>query len=156
MRIIRNALFSASLFAMGCASDGSTSPTNSPPFETRLSAAATAPTTPISGEILTLNVAVTNTLAESVSGGVCATTVQARRESTSWVDVTSSIAMCTAQAVIVPAGGTAMFRANADPARVRTVLGGATGTVIFRVQHTLAGDNRNYTLQSNEVRWTVN
>jgi len=79
MRIIRNAVLASSLFAMGCASDGSTSPTNSPQFETRLSAAATAPTTPISGQMLTLNVAVTNTLAEAVSGGICATTVQARR-----------------------------------------------------------------------------
>jgi hypothetical protein len=156
MRLIRTVVLSASLFAMGCASDGATSPTDSTPLETRLSAAATAPTTPISSELLTLNVAVTNTLPEMVSGGVCATTVQARRESTTWVDVTSSVAMCIAQAVMVPAGGTAMFRANADPARVRTVLGGATGTVIFRVQHTLAGETRSYTLQSNEVRWTVN
>jgi hypothetical protein len=156
MRIIRNLVLSASLVTMGCGSDGSTGPTSSPQFETRLSAAATAPTTPISGQMLTLNVAVTNTLAEAVSGGICATTVQARRESTTWVDVTSSVAVCTAQAVVVPAGATVMFLANADPARVRTVLGGPTGTVIFRVQHTLAGDTRSYTLQSNEVRWTVN
>ena len=157
MRFARIAIVTASLFATGCASDVATSPNRPANFELRLAAARSAPTAPLGARLLTLDLAVTNTLTESVSGGICATTVQARTASAaSWTDVTSSSAACAALAVIVPVGGTAMFKANADPDKVRAVLGGSTGTVSFRVQHSLAGASTNYMLQSNTVTWTAN
>ncbi len=156
MRITRAALLAATIFAASCASDGTTSPAETRQFETRLSASAAAPSTPISGELLTLSVSVTNTLPESVSGPVCADVVQARRAGVAWTDVTAGSFACSALAVIIPAGGTASITAVADAAKVRTLLGGTTGTVVFRVQHSLSGDTKRYTLQSNEVTWTAN
>ena len=159
MRVIRRAvLAAATLFATACASDGTTSPTNtSGQFETRLSAAATPPTVSITSPTLTLNVEVTNTLSETVSGSICATTVLARTVSgTSWTNVTSATASCPQSAAIVAAGATVTFRGIADPAKVRAVAGGNTGTVVFKVQHTLSGNSTNYNLQSNEVTWTMN
>lgn len=157
MHLVRTALVAASLVVMGCSSDDATSPNGSTQFETRLAAAASEPITGRGGELLTLDVAVTNTLPETVSGGICAQTVQARTVSgTAWTNVTSETAVCSALAVIVPVGGTVTFKANADAAKVRTVLGGSTGTVLFRVQHSLAGASTSYMVQSNTVTWTTN
>ncbi|MCC7055388.1 MAG: hypothetical protein IT355_19095 [Gemmatimonadaceae bacterium] len=158
INLARTATVLAAAFLAACASDGTTNPaSSSPTFETRLSAAASAPTASLADSVLTLNLAVTNSLSETVSGGICATMVQARAASgTTWTDVTSSIASCPQSAVLLPPGATVNFRATADPAKVRTVAGGSTGIVVFRVRHTLAGSTEAYTLQSNEVTWTLN
>ena len=157
MRVFRVALAAATLFATACASDGTTSPTDAQgQFETRLSAAATPPTSSLSDPTLTLNVAVTNTLTETVSGSICATTVLARTVSgTSWTNVTSVTVACPQSAAIIASGATVNFRGIADPAKVRAVVGGAAGTVVFKVQHSLSGTSTTYMLQSNEVTWNV-
>jgi hypothetical protein len=158
MRLARAILATATIVVTACATDGTSSPTtNDPSFETRLAAAATAPTTSIGGPTLTINVAVTNTLPETVSGGVCVNSVMARAVNRStWTDVTSSLGVCSALAVILAPGNTVSFRGIADPAKVRAVIGGNTGIVVFKVQHSLSGASTNYLLQSNEVSWTVN
>lgn len=156
MRPAKLALIAATVLTTACASDGTSGPANNTSFETRLSAVAAAPTTGLADPVLNIAVTVTSTLPESVSGNLCANTVQARLSNgTSWTDVTSTNAVCSTIAVMLPSGGTVQFRGVADPAKVRALLGGNSGTVVFKVQHSLAGASTNYMLQSNEVTWNV-
>lgn len=156
MRTAKLALIAATVFATACASDGTSSPNTNTNFETRLNAVAAAPSTTLADPVLNIAVTVSSTLPESVSGNACASAVQARlANGSTWTDVTSTTAVCSTIAVLLPSGGTVSIRGVADPAKVRSLLGGNSGTVVFKVQHSLAGSSTNYLLQSNEVTWNV-
>jgi hypothetical protein len=154
MRMTRIALLAASVFAVACSSDEATAP--SPlNIETRLAATADVPVATLSDANVTMRVAVTSALQETVSGGVCAQTIEARTPSgTSWTDVTSSNGVCSAQAIVLAPGGTISINAIADQAKARTAAG-SSPSLVLRARHTLAGASANYTLQSNEVTWQL-
>ncbi len=155
MTISRIALLAASAFVVACSSD---EPTSAPParqIETKLAAAAVSPTAAVSDPTVTMRVSVTSALAETVSGGVCAQEIEARATAaTSWTDVKSSGAVCSAQAIVLAPGATISITAVGDQAKIRAVAGSAP-SVVLRVRHSLVGANSSYTLQSNEVTWQL-
>lgn len=156
MSFSRLALVAAAALLGACASDDTTAPAPGAQFETRLAATAVAPAAGLSGSTVSMMVSVTSTLNEVVSGGVCAQVVEARTLSgTSWTDVRSAVAVCSAQAILLSPGATANFTAVADPVKVRAVAGAAGTAVVLRARHTLAGASASYTLQSNEVTWQL-
>jgi hypothetical protein len=153
MRMTRIALLAATVFAAACSSDETTAP--APVIDSRLAAVAVVPTAAINDANVTMRVAVTSALAETVSGGVCAQTIEARTPSgTAWTDVTSSNGVCSANAVVLAPGATININAIADQAKARTVAGSGP-SVVLRARHTLAGASANYVLQSNEVTWQL-
>ncbi|MDZ7631269.1 MAG: hypothetical protein U5K74_07960 [Gemmatimonadaceae bacterium] len=151
----RVALIAASAFVAACGSDGSTSPASSTPIETRLSATATAPTAAIADPMVSMKVTVTSSLPETVSGGVCAETVEARQTNgTTWTNVTSTSFACSAMAIVLAPGSSIDLTAVADQAKIRAVAGTAS-SVVLRARSSLAGASTNYTLQSTEVTWQL-
>jgi hypothetical protein len=155
MHISRLALVaSAALFA-ACASDTATSPTPPRQIESRLAAVATSPTASVSDANVTMMVAVTSTLTEPVTGGVCAQTIEARAaSSTTWSDVTSNTAVCSLLAAQLAPGATLNISAIGDQAKIRTAAGSAS-SVLLRARHSLAGASSTYTLQSNEITFQL-
>jgi hypothetical protein len=156
MRIARFALAASTALIAACASDGATSPTTPRPIESRLAAVAVAPTSvSVSDANVTMKVAVTSSLAEPVTGGVCAQTIEARTPNgTSWTDVTSTSAVCPALAAQLMPGATLNISAIADMSKVRAVAGSGT-SIVLRARHSLAGASSTYMLQSNEVTWQL-
>jgi hypothetical protein len=157
MKFARIALIAASVGMTACASDGTTGPTDTRAIESRLAAVASTPDG--SGSLatpgVTVRVTVTSSLTETVSGGVCAESVEARLASdTRWSDVTSSTAVCSALAIQIRPGATVTIDGIADPAKIRSMAAPGT-SVMLRVRHSLAGSEKSYVLQSNEVAWVV-
>ena len=156
MKISGIALLSASLLLSACGADDTTAPAPRPAIETRLSAIAASPTATLNDATVSMMVSVTSTLAEVVSGGVCAQVIEARTPSGStWTDVRSTFSACSAQAILLSPGATANFTAVADPAKIRAVAGAAGTSVVLRARHTLSGATASYTLQSTEVTWQL-
>lgn len=154
MRMTRIALLAASVLATACSSDETTAPAAFT-IETRLAASAAVPIASMSDANVTMRVAVTSTLPETVSGGVCAQVIEARVPSaTTWTDVTSASGVCSANAIMLAPGGTININAIADQAKARAVAGSST-TLVLRARHSLAGASANYILQSNEVTWQL-
>ncbi len=155
-RTKRFALIAGSLLASACASDSATAPADTFPLETRLSAVAAVPSATVTDPTVTMKVTVTSSLQENVSGGVCAQTIEARPGSGSaWTDVTSSTAVCSALAVVLPPGGSITMNAVADQAKIRAAVGSSTSTVVLRARSKLFGANSSYMLQSSEVTWQL-
>lgn len=155
MRYSRIALIAASVFAVACANEETTSPLDSTPADTRLAAVAAPPTSAMNDPMVSLTVSVTSALGESVTGGVCAERVEARPvTSSNWTNVTSTLFACSAMAVILQPGGTIQLSAVADPSKIRAAAGQAS-TVVLRARSTLTGASTTYTLQSNEVTWQL-
>jgi hypothetical protein len=156
MRMTRFALVTASLVAVGCASEASTSPLDAnPAADSRLAAVATAPVMLAGSSMVTMKVAVTSTLTESVTGGVCASVVEARTAaSTAWVNVTSSTFACPALAAVLTPGATLTLTAAADETKIKSAAGAST-TVLLRARSSLSGASATYVLQSNEVSYQV-
>ena len=154
LRLNRIALIAASVVASACASDGSTSP-SVPAIETRLAATATAPTAALNDPTMTMSVEVRSTLPETVTGGRCASVVEARlATATAWTEVTSKTAVCSAIAISLAPGAVTTISAIADQAAVKAVAG-SSKTVLMRARHTLSGASASYTLQTNEVSATL-
>jgi hypothetical protein len=154
MRITRMAIVAASVLAAGCASDGTTSPAASSPtkIETRLIATGDVQSLSVGDPSVTVKVTVRSELTEMVTGGACAQTIEARAvNGTSWTDVSSRLAACSANAIILAPGGTVNINAVADQAAVRQVAGGSGENVVLRARHSLAGANTTYTLQTAEI-----
>lgn len=155
MRSARLALVATAAVFAACATNESTSPGAPRQIESRLAAVAVAPTAKVSDANVTMMVAVTSTLPEVVTGGVCAQTIEARvASSTAWTDVTSTSAVCSAIAAQLMPGATLNISAIADQAKIRTVAGSAT-SVVLRARHSLAGASATYTLQSNEITFQL-
>lgn len=155
MTISRIALLAASVLVVACSSDEPTSAPSTPLIETKLAAAATVPTAAVSDPTVTMRVAVTSALAETVTGGVCAQEIEARGAgAATWTDVKSSGAVCSAQAAVLAPGATINITATGDQAKIRAVAGSGT-SVVLRVRHLLTGASNSYTLQSNEVTWQL-
>ncbi len=156
MKISRIALLSASVLLAACGTDEATAPAARAPIESRLSAVAASPTASMSDATVSLLVSVTSALPEAVSGGVCAQAIEARTPAgTTWTDVRSSMAVCSAQAIVLAPGATTNITAVADPAKIRAVAGANGTSVVLRARHTLSGATASYTLQSNEVTWQL-
>ncbi len=155
MRLERIALFAATVLATACASDGTTGPKDTV-GDTRLAAVATVTSASLSdASRVTLQVTVTSTLSEQVTGGSCASLVQARTASaTTWTNVTSSLSVCSANALLLAPRGTALISASADASKLREVASTGT-TIVLRVRHTLDGASTSYTMQSNDVSIVV-
>ena len=156
MRNSRFTIVAASLLVAACSTDGSTS--TAPPIgstDSRLSAVAAAPVADQLSAMVTMKIAVTSSLPESVTGGVCASAVEARTAaSTTWTDVTSSTYACPALAAVLMPGATLTITAAADPAKIRAVAG-SSAAVLLRARTSLNGSNVAYTLQSNEVTYQL-
>ena len=157
MKFTRIALIAATVGMTACASDGTTSPTDNVRIESRLAAVASAPdgNSSLATPGVTIRVTVTSSLTETVSGGVCAESVEARLTTdTRWTDVTSASSVCSTIALLLRPGQTVTVDGIADPAKIRSMA--APGTlVMLRVRHSLAGSDKSYVLQSNEVGWVV-
>lgn len=157
MKFSRIALIAATVGMTACASDGTTNPTDTLQIESRLAAVASAPdaSASLASTGVTVRVAVTSSLTETVSGGRCAQAVEARLASDSrWTDVTSTTAACSALAILVAPGSTVTFDGIADPSKIRGVAS-AGSSVLMRVRHSLAGSEKSYVMMSNEVVWVV-
>jgi hypothetical protein len=153
MRLTRMALITASVFSAGCASDGSTSPENASPtrIESRLIATGDVQALTVGDPSVTVKVTVRSELTEMVTGGACAQIIEARAvNGTTWTDVSARLSACSANAIILPPGGTANINAVADQAAVRQIAG-AEGNVVLRARHSLSGANTSYTLQTAEI-----
>lgn len=156
IRFSRIVLISSTVLAAACATDQTTAPATYVEADARLAAVAGPPTSAIAGQMVTLKVAVTSALPETVTGGVCADVIEARAASGgAWSNVTSTVAICPTMAVQLAPGATINLTASADPAKMRTVAGSSTGRVVLRVRSTLAGASMTYTLQSNEVTFQL-
>ncbi len=156
IRFSRIVLISSTVLAAACASDETTAPAIFVEADARLAAVAGPPTAAISGQMVTLRVAVTSALPESVTGGVCADAIEARAVSGgTWSNVTSTLAACPTLAVQLAPGATINLTASADQSKLRTVAGSSTGRVVLRVRSTLNGATTTYTLQSNEVTFQL-
>jgi hypothetical protein len=156
IRTSRFALIAAALVAAGCASDGTTSPTiEVRPIEARLAATADVQSASITDPSVTVRIAVVSSLTEIVTGGQCAQIIEARLPAAAtWTDVTSKSAVCSTIALVVSPGATANITGTADQAAVRLVANGSK-TVVLRARHSLVGSTQTYTLQTNEVTWTM-
>jgi hypothetical protein len=153
MRLTTAVALAATVLVTACASDGTTSP--NPSIDARLAAVASTPTASVSDPSVTMNVAVTSSLSETVSGGRCAEVVEAKATGgTTWVDVTSKSAVCSTIAIQLAAGQTVTITATADKAAV-VAMAGSSKTVMMRARHRLASAATSYTLQSNEVAATL-
>lgn len=156
MTISRIALLAATAFVVGCSSDDPTSPGPGARIEPKLAASAQSPTATIGDPVVTMRVAVTNSLAETVTGGVCAQEIEARSMAgTTWANVASNQLVCTLQAIQIAPGATANITAAGDQAKIRAAAGAGATSVVLRVRHTLAGSSTTYTLQSNELTWQL-
>lgn len=157
MNMSRILLVAAAALVAGCASDGIAGGTDVTPTTTRLVAVAEAPIPRAGASTVTLNVVVTNRLQESVTGGICAQTVEAKPVSGgTWTNVTSSMQACPAIAAILDPGGTLRISASADKAELVAMLDGRTSGVLLRVRHLLVGSTtgERYLVQSNEITVT--
>lgn len=156
MRMTRFVLVAAWLVAAGCASDATTGPrAANPTADSRLAAVATAPVMLAGSSTVTMKVAVTSTLPESVTGGVCADVVEARTAaSTSWANVTASTFACSALAAVLAPGATLTLTAAADETKIKSAAGAST-TVLLRARSSLTGASSTYVLQSNEVSYQL-
>jgi hypothetical protein len=155
MRNTPFAVVAASLLVAACATDSSTTLGPDGSSDPRLSAVAAAPVADLESSMVTMKIAVTSSLPESVSGGVCASAVEARTAASStWTDVTSSSYACPAIAAVLTPGSTLTLTAAADPARIRAVAG-SSATVLLRVRSSLNGSSVAYVLQSNEVTYQL-
>ena len=155
MRMNRLLIATAALVAVACGSDDVTSPSPDRAADPRLSAVAADPVADITSSTVTMKVSVSSTLSESVSGGVCAQSVEARTASaTTWTDVTANSFACSALAAVLAPGSTLILTAAADPAKIKTVAGSAA-SVLLRARSSLAGASTSYLLQSNEVTYQV-
>ena len=156
MHITRLAVAAAALVAAACASDGSTSPVVADrAADSRLAAVAASPVADLASAMVTMKVAVTSSLPETVTGGVCAQAVEARTAtSATWTDVTASTYACPALAAVLAPGGTLTLTAAAAQAKLKAVAGTGS-TVLLRARSSLAGANTSYNLQSNEVTYQL-
>ena len=155
MRIARIALAAASVLIAACSSNEVTNPTVGAPVESRLAAVGSVDAVSLADANVTMRVAVTSSLQETVTGGVCAQTIEARLPAgTSWTDVTSSSGVCSAIAIVLAPGSTVNLNAIAEQAKVRAVAG-TSPSVVLRARHTLTGSSTSYMLQSNEVTWQL-
>ncbi len=156
MRIAHFALVTTTALLAACASDGSTAPSQKTPgIESRLAAVAAAPIVSLSDASVTMMVAVTSSLNEVVSGGVCAQVIEARLPAgTSWTDVTSTSSVCSMLAAQLMPGATLNISAIADQPKIRAVAGSGA-SIVLRVRHSLSGASASYMLQSNEITWRV-
>lgn len=155
MRKTRFALFAASLVVAACSTDSSVATGLDIPADARLSAVAAAPVADLVSSTVTMKVAVTSSLSESVTGGVCASAVQARTTAgTTWSDVTASTYACPALAAVLTPGSTLTITAAADPAKLRAVAGSGT-TIVLRARSSLNGSSVAYVIQSNEVTYQL-
>lgn len=155
MRNNRFTIVAASLLVAACATDGSVNVGPIGSTDSRLSAVAAPPVADLASAMVTMKIAVTSSLPESVTGGVCASAVEARTAaSTTWTDVTSSSYACPAIAAVLLPGSTLTITAAADAAKIRAVAGASTA-VVLRARSTLNGSNTAYMLQSNEVTYQL-
>lgn len=154
MKILRVALVATTLLASACGSDdgGRITGSTNGGVEARLSAALATPAVQINNPNVMMTVNVTSALQESVQGGRCASTVQARAvNGSTWVDVASTATVCSTIEILLRPSESVTLSAAADQAKLRAVAGPSASTVVVRVRHTLNGATANYTLQSNEV-----
>ena len=155
MRITRLALIATTALLAACGTDETTAPNTSGTVDTRLAAVAAPPTSSVADANVTMMVAITSSLPEAVSGGVCAQIIEARLASgTAWTNVTSTSAACSMLAAQLLPGGTLNISAIGDQAKIRTVAG-SSSSVVLRARHTLAGASTSYTLQSNEITYQL-
>jgi hypothetical protein len=153
MRLTRMALVAASVLAAGCASDGTTSPAQNAPtkIETRLIATGDVQALSVGDPSVTVKVTVRSELTEMVTGGACAQVIEARAVTgTTWTDVSARLSACSANAIVLPPGGTANINAIADQAAVRQIARSGEN-VVLRARHSLAGATTTYTLQTAEI-----
>jgi hypothetical protein len=161
MRVHHAFVLSSALLLAACASDGTSSPNNpgpssDSPIESRLVAITDVSTAVLTANTVTMRVTVTSALTENVSGGVCASAVEARTPSaTTWSDVTSAGTVCTLQAALLVPGGTLSMSATADLTKLRAVAGGTGSQVILRARQSLNGTSATYTLQTTDVVWQL-
>jgi hypothetical protein len=158
MRVHHAFVLSSALLLAACASDGTSSPSNSGDrkIDARLVAITDVSSAVLTANTVTMRVTVTSALTESVSGGVCASAVEARTPSgTAWSDVTSTGTVCTLQAALLVPGGTLSMSATADLAKLRAVAGGTGGQVILRARQSLNGTSATYTLQTADAAWQM-
>lgn len=155
MRITRLALLATTALFAACGTDETTAPNTLGTVDTRLAAVAAAPTSSVADANVTMMVAVTSSLPEAVSGGVCAQIIEARLASgTAWTNVTSTSAACSMLAAQLLPGGTLNISAIGDQSKIRAVAG-SSSSVVLRARHTLAGAATSYTLQSNEITYQL-
>lgn len=158
MRMTNILLTAASVFVAACASDSTTGPDVRIP-STQLVAIAGSPIALVGAATVTFDVVVTNNLQETVTGGVCAETVEAKPLSGgSWTTVTSSTQACSMIAAILAPRASLSLSAAADRAKLNALANGSANSVLMRVRHSLTGQltGQNYLVQSNEITVSLN
>jgi hypothetical protein len=150
--------------AAGCSSDGSTGlpGLTSPAALSR--AVAVEPL--ITGQVgaprpglrdqLVIGLTVRNGLNEPITGGICAEAIDARAvNGDRWYDVTAESQVCILLALILRPGASAELTGGVDPAKLRTVAGGAGRPVIVRIRTIFTGENRSYAMTSADQQMTA-
>ena len=158
MRFSAMVMTAATALIAACASDGSTSSKNSAPVDARLVAVAQSPIVRPGDAFVLFDVTVRSNLPETVSGSVCAETVEAKPVSGgTWTDVTATSMACIQLAAILAPGASMTVSASADPMKIQAVRG-QSRSVLLRVRHSLVSNSGNarYALQSNEITVTMN
>jgi len=149
----------------GCSSDGSTGLAGLTPPVALSRAAAVEPL--ITGQVgtprpqtlrdvLTIGLTVRNGLNETISGGVCAEATDARAVNDDrWYDVTAESQVCILLLLNLRPGASAELTGAVDPAKLRTVAGGAGRPVIVRIRTIFAGETRSYAMTSADQQVTA-
>ena len=153
------------VMAAACSSDGSTGLAGLTPPAALSRAVAVEPLitgrvgTPLPGALrdqLVISLTVRNGLNESITGGVCAEASDARAvNGDRWYDVTAESQVCILLALILRPGASAELTGGVDPAKLRTVAGGAGRPVIVRIRTVFTGENRSYAMTSAEREITA-
>ena len=157
MRFPAMVMTAATALVAACASDGTTSSKNSAPVDARLVAVAQSPIVRPGDALVLVDVTVRSNLPETVSGSVCAETVEAKVSGGTWIDVTATSVACIQLVAILAPGASMTVSASADPAKIQAVRG-LNREVLLRVRHSLVSNSGNarYVLQSNEITVTMN
>ena len=158
MRFSSMVMTAATALIAACASDGTTSLKNNVPVDARLVAVAQSPIVRPGDAFVALDVTVRSNLPETVSGGVCAETVEAKPVSGgTWTNVTATSVACIQIAAILAPGASMTISALADPTKIQAVRG-LSREVLLRVRHSFVSStgNARYVLQSNEITVTMN
>jgi len=151
--------------AAGCSSDGSTGlPGLTPPAALSRAVAVEPLITGQVGtlrpqtlsDVVTVGLTVRNGLNESITGGGCAEAIDARAvNGDRWYDVTAESQVCILLALILRPGASAELTGGVDPAKLRTVAGGAGRPVIVRIRTVFTGENRSYAMTSADQQITA-
>ena len=153
------------VMSAGCSSDGSTGLAGLTPPAALSRAVAVEPLitgrvgTPLPGALrdqLVISLTVRNGLNETITGGVCAEAIDARAvNGDRWYDVTAESQVCILLLLALPPGASAELSGTVDPAKLRTVAGGAGRPVIVRIRTIFSGETRSYAMTSADQQVTA-